>query len=51
MADVDANKAGKRYHCEVCGLGIICAKGGAGRFVCHDRPMAMDSTKPLPSTD
>jgi hypothetical protein len=51
VADGESNLVGKRYHCEVCGVGIICAKQGAGRFVCHAQPMTMDSAKPLPSTD
>lgn len=51
MPDAEANQVGKRYRCEVCGLGIMCAKAGAGRFVCHDHPMTLDSAKPLPSTD
>lgn len=51
MTDSDKNQVGKRYHCETCGLGIICAKAGVGRFTCHGRPMAMSTSKPLPSTD
>ena len=46
-----ANAVGKRYRCEICGLGIMCAKGGSGRFECHGRAMTMDGAKPLPSTD
>lgn len=51
MADTDTNQVGKRYRCEACGLGIMCAKPGAGRFTCHDQPMTRDDAKPLPSTD
>jgi hypothetical protein len=51
MSEIENNQVGKRYRCEQCGLGVMCAKAGPGRFTCHHRPMVMVSTKPLPSTD
>jgi hypothetical protein len=51
MADMDANKAGKRYTCQTCGTQVMCTKGGEGRMSCHGQPMELHAAKPLPSSD
>jgi hypothetical protein len=51
VSAADSNQVGKRYHCPTCGLRVMCAKAGTGRFTCHGAPMTMDGIKPLPSTD
>lgn len=46
-----ANLVGKRYRCTTCGTEVMCVKGGAGIFHCHDAPMELLTAKPLPSSD
>lgn len=47
----DTNQMGKRYECRHCGVSVICVRAGSGRLVCHDEPMTLLTTKPLPSSD
>lgn len=47
----ETNQVGKRYECDQCGTQLMCVKPGAGRFQCHEAPMALMVTKPLPSSD
>jgi hypothetical protein len=47
----EPNQVGKRYTCPTCGLELMCVRKGAGRFTCHDAPMELVGTKPLPSSD
>ncbi|OFW10317.1 MAG: hypothetical protein A3G20_09650 [Acidobacteria bacterium RIFCSPLOWO2_12_FULL_59_11] len=42
---------GKRYHCDACGMEVLCTKAGAGELRSCEKPMALQEPKPLPSSD
>jgi hypothetical protein len=45
------NQIGKRYECALCGVTVMCVRGGKGRVTCHGEPMTLLTAKPLPSSD
>lgn len=47
----EQNQMGKRYECQQCGTVLMCIRSGAGRLTCHELPMTIQNTKPLPSSD
>ncbi len=47
-----ANQLGRRYQCEVCGSMVLCTKAGDGGVIqCHDKEMAVQQPRKLPSSD
>ncbi len=46
-----ANQLGRRYQCEVCGSTVLCTKAGEGVIQCHEKEMAVQQPRKLPSSD
>jgi hypothetical protein len=46
-----ANQLGKRYQCATCGTVALCTKAGEGPIKCHDKEMALQDARRLPSSD
>jgi hypothetical protein len=42
---------GKRYLDELCGIELLCTRGGQGVLACDGRMRTVQKTKPLPSSD
>lgn len=42
---------GKRYHCEVCGMVVLCLKPGTEPLVCDGEEMPLLHIEELPSGD
>lgn len=42
---------GKRYVDDMSGIELLCTRGGSGVLACDGRVLAVQKTKPLPSSD
>lgn len=50
-AFADGTQVGKRYVDDELGLEVLCSKAGQGTLAVGDRALALQSAKPLPTSD
>jgi hypothetical protein len=50
-AFADGTQVGKRYVDDELGLEVLCSKAGRGTLAVGDRALALQSAKPLPTSD
>ena len=50
-AYADGTQVGKRYVDDELGLEVLCSKAGKGTLAVGDRALALQSAKPLPTSD
>jgi hypothetical protein len=50
-AYADGTQVGKRYVDDELGLEVLCSKAGQGTLAVGDRALALQSAKPLPTSD